>query len=183
MVFLSLLMSISDVTFWPQRTRGEGLAHLGTPCSGLPHPMVIQFPFLVLWCWLLGWLPPRSFFWCVHFRCIKGNYLFLIEGWLLYNHGLPSATHQHGLAIGVYVSPPSWAPLPPPMLSHPCRLLQRPSVSSLSHIANFHWLSVLHMVVYKLPQYPLHSSHPLFPPPPLSMSLLSMSAPPLLLRT
>ena len=35
------------------------------------------------------------------------------------------------------------------------------SVSSLSHTANFYWLSMLHMVVYMLPCYSLHSSHPL----------------------
>ena len=35
-------------------------------------------------------------------------------------------------------------------ISHPfpSRLLQSPSVSSLSHIANSHWLSILNMVMY-----------------------------------
>jgi len=46
------------------------------------------------------------------------------------------------------MSPPSWTSLPPPTLSHPSRLLQSLGLSSLSHIANFHWLSILHMVVY-----------------------------------
>ena len=90
-------------------------------------------------------------------------YLFLIDWWLLYNIGLISVTHQHELPIGVHMSPPSWICLPPPILLHPSRLLQNPSLSSLSHIANSHWLSILHMVVYMLPCYSLHSSHPLLP--------------------
>ena len=38
--------------------------------------------------------------------------------------------------------------LEPPSPSHPSRLLQSPSWSSLSHVANSHWLSILHMVMY-----------------------------------
>ena len=53
------------------------------------------------------------------------------------------------------MSPSSGASLPPPTLSHPSRLLQSPGLSSLSGTANFHWLSVLQMVVYMLPQHPL----------------------------
>ena len=37
------------------------------------------------------------------------------------------------------MSPPSWISLPPPTLSHPSRLLQSPSLSSLSRRANSHW--------------------------------------------
>ena len=51
------------------------------------------------------------------------------------------------------MSPRSWTSLPPPSLSHCSRLLQIPSVRTLSHIANFHWLSILHTVVYMLPCY------------------------------
>ena len=54
--------------------------------------------------------------------------------------------------------PPSGTSLPPPTSSHPSRLSQSPSLSSLSHAANSHWLSVLHMVVYMFPCYSLHSS-------------------------
>ena len=39
---------------------------------------------------------------------------------------------------------------------HPSRLFQSPSLSSLSHRANFHGLSILHMLVYMLPCYSLH---------------------------
>ena len=41
------------------------------------------------------------------------------------------------------MSPPSQASLPSPALSHPSRLSQSPCLSSLSHIANSHWLSTL----------------------------------------
>ena len=44
--------------------------------------------------------------------------------------------------------PPSH--LPPPTPSHPSRLLQSPHLSSLSHTANSHWLSILHTIVYML---------------------------------
>ena len=90
-------------------------------------------------------------------------YLFLRDWWLLYNIGLISAICQHELASGVHMSPPSWTSLPPPALSHPSRLLQNPSLSSLSHTANFHWLSILYMIVYLLTCCSLHSSYPLLP--------------------
>ena len=48
------------------------------------------------------------------------------------------------------------------------------SVSSLSHTANFYWLSMLHMVVYMLPCYSLHSSHPLLPLPSPCTSVCSL---------
>ena len=39
---------------------------------------------------------------------------------------------------------PSWALLPPPTPSFPSRLSQSPSLSSLSHIANSHWLHYIY---------------------------------------
>ena len=90
---------------------------------------------------------------------------------LLCSISLIFATHQHTLAIGVHMSHPSWTSLPPPTLSHPSRLLQSPSVSSFSHRANFHWLSISH--VYMLLSL-IISFSPSFPLP-LSISLFSMS--------
>ena len=55
---------------------------------------------------------------------------------------------SHELAIGIHMSPPSWTSVPPPTPSYPSRLSQSTHLSSLSHTADFHWLSVLHMVVY-----------------------------------
>ena len=91
-------------------------------------------------CFLLKWiifacsLPIFSFF----------KKIFLTEGWLLYNIMLASTIHQHESAIGIPMSPPSWTSTP----SHPSRLLQSLGLSSLSHTANSHWLSILHMVVH-----------------------------------
>ena len=47
------------------------------------------------------------------------------------------------------MSPLSCTFLPPPTLSHSSELLQSPRLISLSQTANFHWLSILHMEVYK----------------------------------
>ena len=72
------------------------------------------------------------------------------------------------------MSRPSWTCLPHPTPSHRSRLLQSPGCSSQSPTANFHWLSILHMVVCMLPCYSLCSSHcllPTHPPPPQVCSL------------
>ena len=50
---------------------------------------------------------------------------------MLYNIGLISAMHQHELAIGVHMSPPSGTSLPLPTLSHLSRAsLRRPWFNS-----------------------------------------------------
>ena len=76
-----------------------------------------------------------------------------------------------------YLLPPE-----PPSPSHPSRLSQRPSLSSLSHTANSHLLSILHMVTYVSV---LLSSNlppsPDCPPQAVSISLFSLSVSPLLL--
>ena len=79
-------------------------------------------------------------------------YSFFFFNWriTLYRIVLVSAKHQHKSAIGIHLSPPSWISLPPPSPSHPTRLLQIPGLSSLSHTANSHWLSILHMVIFLL---------------------------------
>ena len=70
---------------------------------------------------------------------------------------------QHESAISIHASPPSSTSLP--YLPTPLGCYKSPSLSSLCHITNFHWLSILHMVVYMLPCYSLHSPHSLFPLP------------------
>ena len=99
--------------------------------------------------------------------------LFLIEGWLLYNIVLVSVKHHHESAIGTHMSHPSWISLSPPSPSHPSRLLQSSSLSSLIHTAHPHWLSNLHMVI-KFPCYFRHTSHPLLPPHPPGPEVCSL---------
>ena len=75
-----------------------------------------------------------------------------------------SAIHQHESAIGIYICPFPIEPsshLPP----HPTLLgcHRAPDLSSLHHTANFHLLSILHMVMYMFPCYSLKLSHSLLP--------------------
>ena len=94
-----------------------------------------------------------------------------------------SAKHQYESAIGMYMSPPSWTSLPSPCPSH-SSLLQSPSLSSLSHTANSHWLSILCKVMLSFHlSLSIHPtlSFPHHPPYPRSISLFSiMSVSPLL---
>ena len=66
---------------------------------------------------------------------------------MLYSIVLVSAKHQHESSIGIHMSHLSWVSLPPLLPSQPCRFLQSPGLSSLSHTTNSHWLSILHMVM------------------------------------
>ena len=61
----------------------------------------------------------------------------------------------------IYMSPPSRTSLSPSTPSHPSILSQITDLSSLSHIANSHWLAILHMVAYVSIQL-----SPLVPPSP-----------------
>ena len=91
---------------------------------------------------------------------------------------LVSAKHQQS-AVDTHMFPPSWASFPPPSSSHPSRLLQSSGVSSLSHTANSHWLSILHTVMYVstlLSRY-LPSSSAFCPHHTIFISLFSMSVP------
>ena len=51
----------------------------------------------------------------------------------------------------MHLSPSSWPSLPPPTPCHTLKLSQSTYLSSLSHTANSHWLSILHTVVYTFP--------------------------------
>ena len=89
------------------------------------------------------------------------------------------AKHQHESTIGGISYHPSLLKILPPSRSPPSMLLQSPSLSSLSPMANFHWLSILHMIVYMsflpfIPPFPSWIS-------PVSINLSSMSVSPLLL--
>ena len=75
--------------------------------------------------------------------------LFFIEGKLLYRILLFSVKPQYESAIGIHISTPFWNSFPSPSPSQPSRLIQSPCLSFLSHTANSHWLSILHMVMEK----------------------------------
>ena len=76
-----------------------------------------------------------------------------------------STIHQHESAIGIHMAPPSWTSVPPPIPHHPpSRLSQGTWLSTLPHTTNFHWLSILQLVIYMFQCYSLNSSHPLNPP-------------------
>ena len=100
---------------------------------------------------------------CVEWVFLK-IYLFLTEGLLVYSIVLVYIKHQCVSAVDLPMSPPTWPSFPPPSPSHPSRLLLSPGLSSLSHTANSHWLSILHMVML-FPYYSLHTSHPLLSTP------------------
>ena len=61
---------------------------------------------------------------------------------MLYSIVLVSIKHQYESAIGLSISLPSWISVPPPSPSHPSRLLQSPSLSSLSHTD---WCTLINM--------------------------------------
>ena len=77
---------------------------------------------------------------------------------------LVSATHQDEPAIGVHMSPPSEASLPPVAPSPPCSCHGARGLSSLRYAANPHWLCLSHMIMCLFQCYFLNSSHPLLLP-------------------
>ena len=70
--------------------------------------------------------------------------------------------------------------VPSPFPSYPSRLLQSPSLSSLSYTANSYWLSILHIVLLSF--HVSLSIHPTLScfPAPMPISLFPMSVYPLL---
>ena len=95
-----------------------------------------------------------------HFYFFNLINLFLIGGWLLYNISLVSAIHQHESAIGIHMSPPCWNTLPS---SHPSVMLQSPSLNSMSHTGNSHWLTFLWWCICLNASLSNCPTHPLFP--------------------
>ena len=102
---------------------------------------------------------------------------------MLYSSMSISTKHQHESTIGLSMCPPTGTRLPPPYPSHPSRLSQSHSLNSLSHTANSHWLSILHMVMYvsillspyvpPSPSFP-HPSHVLKSLPFMNCSMLHL---------
>ena len=70
------------------------------------------------------------------------------------------AIHQHKSTIGIYVSPSSWRPLPPPSPPYPFGLSQRTRLGALLHALNLHQSSILHMLMNMFNA--ILSNHPTF---------------------
>ena len=87
-----------------------------------------------------------------------------------------SAMHRHELAMAIHVPPPSWTSLPPPALCHLVDC-QSPGLSFLSH-SKFLLTVCLHVLLYTLPRDSPFVLRAPSSPPPMSMSLFSMSASP-----
>ena len=68
------------------------------------------------------------------------------------------AIHQNESATGIHVSPPSGSPFH--LLPLPLGCCRAPTLGALLLALNFHWSSVLHMVMYLFQCCPLQSSHP-----------------------
>ena len=108
-------------------------------------------------------------------------YLFVIDWWLVYNIGLISVINQHEWTKGVHMSPTSWVSLPPPTHSQPLDYYRAPVwvpwvVQQIPIGSLFAYTSVYASMLL----CPFISPSPSFPPP-LSISLFSVSVSPLLL--
>ena len=76
-----------------------------------------------------------------------------ISTWISHRH---TYVPLHTYVLHTYICLSSHFPLhPTPLGCH-----RAPGLSSLHHIANFHWLSVLHMVMYMFQCYSFNSSLP-----------------------
>ena len=90
---------------------------------------------------------------------------FFIFNWRIVTILFVSAILQHGSAVGIHMSSPSWTSLPPPTPSDSSILSQSPGLSSLSHTVNPHWRSILHMLLYvSMLLSPLVPPSPSYPP-------------------
>ena len=70
------------------------------------------------------------------------------------------AIHQHELFTGIHVC--SHPETPSHLLPHPIPLgcPREPALGALEHASNFHWPSILHMVMNMFQCYSLKSPHP-----------------------
>ena len=95
--------------------------------------------------------------------------IIALKYWFGFCHTLTWISHRFAWTSCILLQPSckllatSWTSFPPPTPSHPSRLSWSTSLSSLCHIANSHWLFVLHMVMNMFSCYALNLSHPFHP--------------------
>ena len=119
---------------------------------------IIYLPFLFLFfLWCIIWSCPLFFFMILKNLFIFNWRIIALKCWL--GFCLTSSWISHR-----YTYVPSLLNLPPPTPSHPFRLSLNTNLSFLCHIANSHWLFVLHMVRYVFQCCSLNSSYPLLLP-------------------
>ena len=81
--------------------------------------------------------------------------------------------HQHESVTSIHVSPHPEIPFSSLSAPYPSVLSQSTSFGALLHVSNFHWSSILHMVMYMFQCYSLKSPHPcLLPLSPKVCSLI-----------
>ena len=97
------------------------------------HPLVIFF---------LSLFPAVFFSYFKKFLFILNWKIITLQYCAGFCHTSAWISHRY-----MYVLSP-WTSLPHPTPCYPSRLSQSPGLSSLSHMANSHWLSILHMIVY-----------------------------------
>ena len=145
---------------WDLRSRTRDRTH--TPCTGrwTPSPWTAREDpacmsyTLASRTLILAWATLWKCFvdFKTQYRSVSCDFIsfknIFIARYVRYNIVLVSATCQHESATDIHMSPPSWTSIPSPTPSQPSRLSQSARLSSLSHPADFHWVSIPHMVMY-----------------------------------
>ena len=93
--------------------------------------------------WFSSLSPSLLSFWGPYNTNTGILFLTFIFNWLMIDlqYWFDFCHISNELTIGAHMSPPSWISLQPPAHG-PSRLLQIPSLVSLSHAASSHWLSI-----------------------------------------
>ena len=98
--------------------------------------IICSIDFATFWVWV------SVSSWSYFLKIFIFNWLIALQYLFDFCHTSTWINHRYTCISSLLNLPPTFHP------SHPSRLLQSPSLSSLSHIANSHWLSILHMIVW-----------------------------------
>ena len=99
------------------------------------------------YCWLVVQISSVAALFCqVILSILFFIYIFFYWRIIALQNFVVFCQSQHESAINIHISPLFRTSLPSSSPSHSSRLIQSPCLSFLSHTANSHWLSILHMV-------------------------------------